>query len=81
MNVLGSRGTATLTIRDCPGSDFDEDGDVDLGDFAVLQSCFSGDDGPPTSACPVGVCSDLNGDGDVDLGDYAIFNEGYTGPQ
>lgn len=80
LNILGARGTAMLTIRDCPGCDFDEDGDVDLGDFAVLQSCFGGNDAPPTSVCPVGACSDLDGDEDSDLVDYAIFHKSLTDP-
>jgi len=35
----------------CPAdADFDDDGDVDVSDFAVFQACFNGPDQPP--ACP-----------------------------
>ncbi|HNQ23689.1 MAG TPA: carbohydrate-binding domain-containing protein [Phycisphaerae bacterium] len=60
-------------------SDFDEDGDVDLTDFAVWQECLTGasvsyDPLPP--ACTLVpdtgglIAADADGDGDVDMADY-----------
>ncbi len=40
-----------LVTPDCAHTDLDEDGDVDLADFAVLQTCFSGPDSLADSAC------------------------------
>lgn len=50
--------------------DFDDDGDVDLVDFSLFQTCFGGDAG-----VTVGPCASLDRDGDevVDLSDYTAF--------
>ena len=56
----------------------DADGDVDLAEFAVFQTCFSGNGGGVATGCD---CSDVDGDGDVDSADYAVFEEFFTGPQ
>ncbi|MGB9624525.1 MAG: dockerin type I domain-containing protein [Phycisphaerae bacterium] len=58
--------------------DFDGDGDVDLGDFAFMQSCFNGPNRPPQS----GGCerADLDGDSDVDLADFGGFQFCFNGP-
>jgi hypothetical protein len=51
-----------------PG-DFDGDGDIDLGDLAVLLSDFG---------CSVHPCAgDIDGDGDTDLADLAILLAGF----
>lgn len=52
---------------------FDDDGDVDLSDFAFFAACFSGTDNPAPSTPPGCLNSDLDGDGDVDLDDFLIF--------
>jgi hypothetical protein len=56
--------------------DLDDDGDVDLDDFAILHPCLGGPGEPPTSCCEP---SDLDEDGDVDLADFAAFEAGFTG--
>jgi hypothetical protein len=50
--------------------DFDDDGDVDLDDYAVLASCLTGPDGGVLSGCQT---SDLEEDGDTDLADFGEF--------
>ncbi len=59
-------------------ADFDCDGDVDLGDFAVFQTCFNG----PNRAPAQSTCSDadFDEDGDVDLSDFATFQTCFNGP-
>ena len=59
-------------------SDFDEDGDVDVGDFGVFQACFNGPNRQPAAD----GCSptDLDGDGDVDLMDFGVFQACFNGP-
>ena len=58
-------------------ADIDNDGDVDLADFAVLQHCFTGSGGGVPSGCAV---ANLDGDADIDLSDYELFQNGCTGP-
>jgi hypothetical protein len=57
-------------------ADFDQDGDVDLDDFAHLQLCLSGPDQPYENGC---ADADLDADGDVDTGDLAAFLPSMTG--
>jgi len=64
-----------------PG-DLDEDGDVDLTDFASFGSCLSG----PGVTEPPGGCApatfqdaDIDNDDDVDLEDFSYFAEAFTG--
>jgi len=54
--------------------DFDEDGDVDLQDFAAFQDCY----GQP----PVGVClkAELTADGVIDEADVPVFLDQMHGP-
>lgn len=59
-------------------ADLDGDGDVDLSDFALLQTCFNGPNRPPATGCTVGA--DLDGDADVDLDDFARFQTCFNGP-
>lgn len=64
----------------CPelSADYNDDGYVDLRDYARFQACFT-DEGPVS--CGDG-CSrlDLDPDDDVDLDDYAAFRKRLTGP-
>jgi len=53
--------------------DLDDDGDVDLDDYAVFADCLNGPGNSPASGCPSGVNGDLDDDEDVDLSDFAIF--------
>jgi hypothetical protein len=59
--------------------DFDNDGDVDLDDFALFAVCYGGPGYPPGPDCPSGIDADLDGDGDVDLLDFMIFATNFTG--
>jgi hypothetical protein len=68
---------AAVTCKAKTGDgDCDDDGDVDLLDFATFQICFSGPDAMADPGCE---CSDFNGDGDVDLGDFGGFQLAFTG--
>jgi len=60
-------------------ADIDRDGDVDLNDFAHLQTCFTGDSGDPIS-CEC-LPADLNDDDKVDLDDLALLVSDLTGPK
>ena len=59
-------------------ADFDYDGDVDLADFTVFQSCFNGPNRPAPSGCVANVDADV--DGDVDLTDFGAFQQCFNGP-
>jgi hypothetical protein len=55
-----------------PGDcDYNQDGTIDLADFAGLQGCFTGADAGPAPAGCAMFHADL--DNDVDLDDYAHF--------
>ncbi len=58
--------------------DFDADGDVDMADFTVFQTCFNGANRTPAGAS----CgnTDLDHDGDVDLTDFSVFQDCFNGP-
>lgn len=64
-------------------ADFDTDGDIDTGDYAVWADCVGG---PGAAAAPAGCLasdfadSDLDNDGDVDLNDAAIFQSLFDAP-
>ena len=59
--------------------DFDLDGDVDLGDYAQFQVCYT--DEVAGQLQPQCVFFDLKiADGDVDHGDFAGFCGTFTGP-
>ncbi len=80
--VGGGCGTVTsneasLTVKPMIG-DLDQDGDVDLTDFAMFQSCFNGPNRPPAPACA--GSADFNGDGDVDLADFTVMQLCFGGP-
>jgi hypothetical protein len=63
--------------------DLDEDGDVDLDDFATFAGCLNG---PEVMTPPAGCTqtnftkSDLDEDSDVDLDDFAVFGSRFTVP-
>ncbi|MCP4251271.1 MAG: hypothetical protein GY778_29900 [bacterium] len=62
----------------CALGDTDCDLDVDLGDFASFQRCYTGDGGGPVT----GECQmlDFDDDEDVDLDDLADFDAALAGP-
>jgi hypothetical protein len=57
-----------------PG-DMDQNGRVDLNDFATFAVCFTGSGLPAAPGCAIG---DLDGDGDLDLDDFNIFASNFT---
>ncbi len=68
---------ATLTLTTLSG-DFDNDGDVDMKDFGLLQSCLSGQ-GVALSGAGCSVAR-LDQDGDLDQDDVGYFQQCLTGP-
>ncbi|GJM25275.1 MAG: hypothetical protein DHS20C16_16900 [Phycisphaerae bacterium] len=56
--------------------DLDEDGDVDLLDFAEFQTCFTGSDAS-TMASHCG-CFDFDGDDDVDQSDFEVIESEFA---
>lgn len=59
-----------------PASDFDQDGDVDVDDFDVLEPCMSGSGIEPGPGCQR---PDLDDDGDIDQSDFGIFQRCISG--
>lgn len=57
--------------------DFDDDGDVDLADFAPFEICFTGPGGAFAPGCEPG---DFDGDADIDCSDWAQFVLAWTDP-
>jgi hypothetical protein len=68
---------AALTVAVYP-ADFDEDGDVDLTDFATFQGCFNGPNRPAKPGCAGNA--DFDGDLDVDLADFSMLQSCFNGP-
>lgn len=58
--------------------DFDDDGDVDLTDFAQFQTCFNGPNRPARPGCVIDA--DCDNDTDVDLDDFSSFQACFNGP-
>lgn len=58
----------------CTDGDADQDGDLDLADFSILQACFGG---PDTGAC---ACLDMNNDAIVNMPDVELFIAALSGP-
>jgi hypothetical protein len=57
--------------------DCNEDGGVDLIDYADFEACVTGPEGPlPDPSC---MCFDIDSDGDVDLLDVAAFGTAFSG--
>jgi hypothetical protein len=63
-----------------PVQDADNDGDVDLADYALLADCLAGAGAAPAgsniAAC---ACLDADDDNDVDLLDFAAFQAAFGG--
>jgi hypothetical protein len=77
-------GQGTVIVEDCAGNtcqvpvflaglcgDFDDDGDTDLSDYAILEGCLDGPGVPYAGGCSL---TDMDVDGDVDLGDFSVFS-------
>ena len=76
---LGNTGHESVEFWIVPfPADLDGDGDVDLSDFGIFQSCFNG----PNRSYAAGGCADadLDGDFDVDLSDFGMFQACFNGP-
>lgn len=73
--LVGASDGKVHLYRGNRSADLDEDGDVDLDDYALFEECMYGPDvTPPT--CD--ESSDLDGDGDMDLADLALFSNVFT---
>jgi RHS repeat-associated protein len=72
-----ANGNLTRTDREL-STDSDEDGDVDLFDYATQANCLGGTNEPP-AACAVDA--DHDNDGDADLADYAVLADCLGGPE
>ncbi|MEM1422710.1 MAG: hypothetical protein AAGH64_01780 [Planctomycetota bacterium] len=59
---------APTPINTCP-ADFDNDGDVDLGDFGIFGGAFGATSGDPN----YNPSADFDSDHDTDLGDFGVF--------
>jgi hypothetical protein len=77
--VDGSGGLVILRVGSpAMWTDFDDDGDVDLSDFAGFQGCFNGPNRPPRrTGC---TDADADSDADVDLADFTVFATCFNGP-
>ena len=53
--------------------DLNRGGVVDLEDYGLFQSCYSGSDQPPSASCARSVNADLDEDGDTDHDDYRLL--------
>jgi len=68
--TCGASGCAPGVYPGCAVS-CDDDCDLDLGDFALLQRCYTG---PGPAVYPPGcACYDRDTDGDIDAADHAAF--------
>jgi hypothetical protein len=73
-NAVGSVTTSwTLQAR---AGDLGGDGSVNLSDFTLFETCFSGPDGAVGSGCE---CGDADLDGDIDLADFQVFQTVFGG--
>ena len=59
-----------------PPGDCQDDGDVDLFDYGLFQSCLTGPNQPVSDACR---CFDVDLSGTVDLADFAEMIIAFTG--
>jgi hypothetical protein len=69
----GTHGVFRISF---PFGDGNHDGQVDLADFSLMQSCWSN---PERGSGGDGAVFDMDADGDVDLADMAMFQQLYSG--
>jgi hypothetical protein len=77
---IGDEGNSMVHVL-TPGfmvGDFDEDGDVDQGDYDQFVLCFTGPGGGPIA--PECVPGDAEPDDDCDCHDWGTFAQNWTGP-
>ena len=75
-DALSATITIVLFVAPSIPSDCDDDGDVDLDDFAIFEACVSGPAIPVATGCEA---KDLNHDNDVDQSDFGIFQRCMSG--
>jgi len=78
LDVTGTLGQASVTVRTCGTFDANDDEDVDLEDVAAFQTCFSGSGVPAPALCT--CVFDADEDEDLDLDDWAALFAGLSGP-
>jgi hypothetical protein len=71
-HFLGPGRPCDGTVHCCPLAygDTDQDGDVDMGDFAKLQSCLTGEGAMLSESCR---CLDYDGVNGINLDDFEAF--------
>lgn len=73
--LMPTPGASNVLI---PG-DTDDDGDVDLSDYAAFADCLAGPGAEVDPGCNACVDADFDDDGDTDLADFAEFVRQFTG--
>ena len=76
--AMASFNNLDLKVTSVFGDCADEDGDIDLDDYAVFWACLTRVDGEIELGCG---CADFDHDGDADLQDWSHFQLLFTGPQ
>ncbi len=77
VTIIDSVGGGKLQlIGPVLAGDYDDDGDIDMTDYAEFSGCLTGPDGGALPGCD---SFDFAADVDVDLTDFALFQEYYTG--
>ena len=79
--VVGNSGDPSMMVfyaQPPEFGDLDDDGAIDLFDYAILRGCLTGPDGEVTPACKR---ADLDCDVDADLQDFAAFQSAFAGSQ
>ncbi len=78
-NITGDiSGTADVAVVVCGSADHENDGDVDLADFARFQRCYAGADVGAGEPCE--CLFDFEPDTDVDFDDFVTLDPLFTGP-
>ena len=85
INLNHSTHFVGIVPQECsdPFADVDDDGDVDLSDFAHFQLCHTGDRGGVAPGCECfnrGEAGFPQGDNDIDVDDLAAFTNCQSGP-
>jgi hypothetical protein len=78
LNLDDAEKFVALAWAPAPSADIDNDGDVDLTDFARFETCFNGPNRPARQTDCAGV--DFDHDSDIDLGDFGRFQTCFNGP-
>jgi photosystem II stability/assembly factor-like uncharacterized protein len=76
-NLLAASSLGVWRLDESLLGDMDNDGDVDLTDYAVLPDCEAGPEGEASLDC-IQTGADLDADGDVDLKDFSLFQNVFT---